>query len=96
MKKNNLNSINKIIKKIVSNPKLSIRLEELDAIEIWYNLIGDNLKKYILDSRVSEGVLYVKVKSATVKNELFYRKEMLIDKINSELKKQLIQDINIK
>ena len=96
MKKNNLNSINKIIKKIVSNPKLSIRLEELDAIEIWYNLIGDNLKKYILDSRVSEGVLYVKVKSATVKNELFYRKEMLIDKINSELKKQLIKDINIK
>ena len=96
MKKNNLNSINKIIKKIVSNPKLSIRLEELDAIEIWYNLIGDNLKKYVLDSRVSEGVLYVKVKSATVKNELFYRKEMLIDKINSELKKQLIQDINIK
>ena len=96
MKKNNLNSINKIIKKIVSNPKLSIRLEELDAIEIWYDLIGDNLKKYILDSRVSEGVLYVKVKSATVKNELFYRKEMLIDKINSELKKQLIQDINIK
>ncbi len=96
MKKNNLNSINKIIKKIVSNPKLSIRLEELDAIEIWYNLIGNNLKKYILDSRVSEGVLYVKVKSATVKNELFYRKEMLIDKINSELKKQLIQDINIK
>tara|TARA_B100000401_G_C52520732_1_gene584199 strand:+ start:362 stop:652 length:291 start_codon:yes stop_codon:yes gene_type:complete len=96
MKKNNLNSINKIIKKIVSNPKLSIRLEELDAIEIWYNLIGDNLKKYILDSRVSEGVLYVKVKSSTVKNELFYRKEMLIDKINSELKKQLIQDINIK
>jgi len=96
MKKNNLNSINKIIKKIVSNPKLSIRLEELDAIEIWYNLIGDNLKKYISDSRVSEGVLYVKVKSATVKNELFYRKEMLIDKINSELKKQLIQDINIK
>ena len=68
MKKNNLNSINKIIKKIVSNPKLSIRLEELDAIEIWYNLIGDNLKKYILDSRVSEGVLYVKVKSPTVKN----------------------------
>ena len=96
MKKNNLNSINKIIKKIVSNPKLSIRLEELDAIEIWYNLIGDNLKKYILDSRVSEGVLYVKVKSATVKNELFYRKEMLIEKINIELKKQLIQDINIK
>ena len=96
MKKNNLNSINKIIKKIVSNPKLSNRLEELDAIEIWYNLIGDNLKKYILDSRVSEGVLYVKVKSATVKNELFYRKEMLIEKINSELKKQLIQDINIK
>ena len=96
MKKNNLNSINKIIKKIVSNPKLSIRLEELDAIEIWYNLIGDNLKKYILDSRVSEGVIYVKVKSETVKNELFYRKEMLIDKINSELKKQLIQDINIK
>tara|TARA_B100001778_G_C18575435_1_gene624716 strand:- start:554 stop:844 length:291 start_codon:yes stop_codon:yes gene_type:complete len=96
MKKNNLNSINKIIKKIVSNPKLSNRLEELDAIEIWYNLIGDNLKKYILDSRVSEGVLYVKVKSAPVKNELFYRKEMLIEKINSELKKQLIQDINIK
>ncbi len=96
MKKNNLNSINKIIKKIVSNPKLSIRLEELDAIEIWYNLIGDNLKKYVLDSRVSEGVLYVKVKSAVVKNELFFRKEMLIDKINSELKKQLIQDINIK
>ena len=39
------------------------------------------------------GNLYVKLKSAPLKNELNYNKEKLINEINKELKEKLVKKI---
>mgnify|MGYP006237731273 CR=1 FL=1 len=88
--------VGEIIKKLMRNPKLSEKLDKLDALEIWNEIIGIQLCKYILDQKIHKGILYVKLKSAVVRNELSYNKSDLINQINQKLEKDLISDIVLK
>jgi hypothetical protein len=96
MRGNNHRRVGDIIKKLMKNPKLSERLDELDAIEIWEELIGFTLCKYIADQKIYKGILHVKLKSAVVRDELSYKKSSLIFQINQRLGKVLITDISLK
>ena len=92
----NMNSLSTIIRKILKNPKLSKRLDNIKIIEIWNELIGSNLEKYILDSKVYKGKLYIKLKSSTLRNEFTYKKSELLKQINNRFGKQVIDDIIFK
>ena len=96
MRGNNNRTLGEIIKRLMQNPKLSDRLENLDAIDAWKEIIGVPLFKYIIDQKVYKGVLYVKLKSSVVRNELSYKKSEFIQKINERLGKDLITDIVLK
>ena len=96
MRGNNHRRVGEIIKKLMKNPKLSEKLDELDAIDIWEELIGSALCKYIVDQKIYKGILHVKLKSAVVRDELSYKKSSLIFKINQRLGKFLITDIFLK
>lgn len=88
--------IGDIIRKLMSNPKLAGKLDKLDALQIWEELIGEQLCKYITDQKIYKGTLYVKLRSAVVRNELSYKKSEFIQKINNQLGKELIKEIVLK
>lgn len=96
MMRNNLNNISTIIKKLMNNPKLSKRLDNLDIIDIWKELIGKQLQRYITNVRVINENLVVKVNSSILRNELSYKKTELIKKINTKIGKEVIKDIILK
>ena len=91
-----MNSLSNIMRKILKNPKLSKRLDNIKIIEIWNELIGSNLEKYVLDSKVYKGKLYIKLKSSTLRNEFTYKKSELLKQINNRFGKQVIDDIVFK
>ncbi len=91
-----MNSLSTIMRKILKNPKLSKRLDNIKIIEIWNELIGSNLEKYVLDSKVYKGKLYIKLKSSTLRNEFTYKKSELLKQINNRFGKQVIDDIVFK
>ena len=92
----NMNSLSSVMRKILRNPKLSERLIKLDILEIWNEIIGPNLQKYVIDSKVYKDKLYVKLKSSNLRNEFSYRKTDIINQINSRVGKKLIIDIIFK
>ena len=92
----NMNSLSTIMRKILKNPKLSKRLDNIKIIEIWNELIGNNLEKYVLDSKVYKGKLFIKLKSSTLRNEFTYKKSELLKQINNRFGKQVIDDIVFK
>ena len=92
----NMNSLSTIMRKILKNPKLSKRLDNIKIIEIWNELIGSNLEKYVIDSKVYKGKLYIKLKSSTLRNEFTYKKSELLKQINNRFGKQVIDDIIFK
>jgi len=96
MRGNNNRKVGDIIRKLMKNPKLAGKLDELDALQIWEELIGTQLCKYIIEQKIYKGTLYVKLKSPVVRNELSYKKSEFIEKINNELGKELVKDIVLK
>tara|TARA_X000000368_G_scaffold113324_1_gene88379 strand:- start:74 stop:370 length:297 start_codon:yes stop_codon:yes gene_type:complete len=92
----NMKSLSSVMRKILRNPKLSERLVKLDILEIWDDIIGSNLQKYVTDSKVYKDKLYVKLKSSNLRNEFSYRKTDIINQINSRVGKKLIVDIIFK
>ena len=96
MKKTNLNKLSDVIKGVMSNPKIRRKMEELDILEVWEDLLGNNLNKYVKETKIYNKVLYVKFHSSTLRNELKFQKKEMIEKINEQLGKSLIKDIIFK
>ena len=96
MRGNNTNNVGDIIRKLMKNPKLADRLDELDALEVWKELIGKQLQNYIAEARMIKGSLLIKVTSAPLRNELSYKKTDLIKQINTKLGKEVVKEIVLK
>ena len=96
MRGNNTNNVGDIIKRLMKNPKLADRLDELDALQVWKELIGKQLENYIAEARMIKGKLLIKVKSAPLRNELSYKKTELISQINTKLGKEVVKEVILK
>jgi len=96
MRGNNTNNVGDIIRRLMKNPKLADRLDELDALEVWKELIGKQLQNYIAEARMIKGSLLIKVTSAPLRNELSYKKTDLIKQINTKLGKDVVKEIVLK
>ena len=96
MRGKNTHNVGDIIRKLMKNPKLAGKLDELDALVIWDDLIGDALMKYIVSQKIHKGILHVKLKSAPMRNELSYKKTELKQQINKRLGKPFLKDIILK
>ena len=93
MRGNNTYNVGEIIKKLMKNPKLASKLDELDALSIWDDIIGEALKKYIINQKIIKDKLYIKLSSAPMRNELSYKKTELQSRINKQLGKNFIKEI---
>ena len=96
MKRDNTNIIGDIVRKLMRNPKLAKKLDELDALNICKEVIGEKLNKYINDIIISNGKLIIKLKSAVLRNELSYQKTNIITKVNNKLGKEIIKELILK
>ena len=96
MRRNNINTIGQVIKKLIKNKKLSKRLDALIVLDVWNNIIGKDLEKYIKSTKLVDNKLYVKLRSSIVRNEMSYKKTQLIQRINKKLNKDVIKDIILK
>ena len=96
MRRNNINTIGQVIKKLIKNKKLSKRLDALNVLDVWNNIIGKDLEKYIKSTKLVDDKLYVKLRSSIVRNEMSYKKTQLIQRINKKLNKEVIKDIILK
>ena len=96
MRRNNINTLGQVIKKLIKNKKLSKRLDALKVLDVWNNIIGKDLEKYIKSTKLVDDKLYVKLRSSIVRNEMYYKKTQLIERINKKLNKDVIKDIILK
>ena len=96
MRRNNINTLGQVIKKLMRNNKLSKRLDDLNVLDVWNNIIGKDLEKYIKSTKLVDDKLHVKLRSSIVRNEITYKKTELIQRINEKLSKDSIKDIILK
>ena len=93
MRSQNNYKIGDVIKKLMKNPKLANKLENLAAIYAWKEIVGKQICNYIKDQKIHKNILYVQLKSSVIRNELSYKKTEIINEINQKIGKKLINDI---
>lgn len=68
---------------------------EVKAEEAWRTVMGKFFEKYTDKVEVRQRVLYVKINSPAMRQELTYGKSKIIANINEEIKKDFLMDVKI-
>lgn len=75
---------------------LGDRLDEVSLIKSWEEVVGKMIAKHTADIFFKNGVLYITLDSAPLRQELSYAKTKLIDKLNEHAGRRMVVDINLK
>ncbi|MDE6409968.1 MAG: DUF721 domain-containing protein [Muribaculaceae bacterium] len=96
MKRTEPESIGDVLRLTIQESNMTGRLDECKAIDLWPQLMGENMARRMSRPRVSCGVMVVYVDSAVLRQELNMRRSGIIEAINSRLGKEVIKMIRFK
>ena len=91
-----MKKIDSLIKKITDKPKISEGLRKIDIKEVVKNVLGKNLLNYIKYIHVIDEKLIIKLNSSSLRSELSYSKDKLLQNINDNLQESEIKEIILK
>lgn len=94
-KRGELKNISKIIEDVFSQKHFRIGIDNIRVQDAWVKTMGENIQKYTYKVYYKKGVLYVKLKSSVLKEELTFEKVKIIKLINNELGKEYIKDMEL-
>ena len=94
-KRGELKNISKIIEDVFSQKHFRIGIDNIKVQEAWVKTMGNNIQKYTYKVYYKKGILYVKLKSSVLKEELTFEKVKIIKLINKELGKEYIKDMEL-
>jgi predicted nucleic acid-binding Zn ribbon protein len=94
MKRQNTQSISDILREMIeNNQRLSTGLQETQVIQNWPQLLGPSVARHTEQVYLSKGVLFVKLNSSVVRNELLMLKEKIIKSLNQSVNATVVNDI---
>ncbi|MDA8630773.1 DUF721 domain-containing protein [Flavobacteriaceae bacterium] len=94
-KRGELKNISKIIEDVFSQKHFRIGIDNIKVQDAWVKTMGKNIQKYTYKVYYQKGILYVKLKSSVLKEELTFEKVKIIKLINNELGKEYIKDMEL-
>jgi len=72
---------------------LEEKYNDMKVVHAWKDVVGKMIASHTMDLYVQRKVLFVKLDSDALRNELAYSKSLLIEKLNDAAGRQIIQDI---
>lgn len=69
------------------------KLTEYRAITEWADIVGEHIARETTATRISKGVLVVRVRTSTWRNELTLRKKEIIKRVNAALGAEVVKEI---
>lgn len=82
-----------VIDSLTNTLGIKSRLQEYEAVVQWEGIVGERIARMTTASRIVKGILFVKVKTSTWRNELNVRKKEIIEKINRGIGGEVVKDI---
>lgn len=94
MRYSNFQSLGDVIQQWKASNGVSERLKNAQVVSQWHQMISSVWGGSATRSAYfRDGVLYVRLSSAALRQELFFVKEKIKNNINNELKENYLQDI---
>ena len=88
-----MDKLGDILEKSLKRLDLSQRLEEYGVWPVWNEIVGAAIARNAQPEKIRNGTLFVKVASSTWMQELQYMKEMISEKLNQSLGRQVVKNV---
>ena len=82
-----------LIKAFYTQHKGPDYVDELKIINSWPKMVGPFIAKHTIDLSIRNKVLFVRVDSDSLRNELSYSKSLLLKNLNEVVGKEAISEI---
>ena len=96
MKKKKTLSISEILPHVIQesfNKEVKEQLELPTIINAWKILLGETICTYTTDYSFNNGIFYVKITSAVLRNDLFLERSSLLQKLNQQIGSNKVKSI---
>jgi predicted nucleic acid-binding Zn ribbon protein len=85
--------IKEAIERLLKVYKLDTKMVELDAVKCWEEMMGSAIAKRTREIFINKKILYLKLNSAPLKEELKMSKTLIIARLNERMGKEIITDV---
>ena len=82
-----------LIKEFYEQHRGSDYLDEIKLINSWPKVVGPFIASHTIDLSIKNQVLFVRVDSDALRNELNYSKSLLIKNLNEMVGKEMVTEI---
>lgn len=95
-RKSNEMPIKEAIERLLQVYKLDTKMVELDAVKCWEEMMGPAVARRTREIFINKKVLYLKLDSAPLKEELLMGKSLIVQRMNERMGKEVITDVFFK
>ncbi len=92
-KEGEIEKLGAVLEKSLKRLELSTSLEEYGIWPIWDDTVGPTIARNAQPEKIRHGTLFVKVSSPMWMQQLQYMKELLSDKLNQRLHREVVKNI---
>ena len=86
-------SVGELVREFYELHKGPDYVDELKVINSWKKVVGPFIASHTIDLAIRNHVLYVRVDSDALRNELSYSKSLLLKNLNEMVGKEVISEI---
>jgi predicted nucleic acid-binding Zn ribbon protein len=93
MKGSNQYTLKEAIQDLIKAYDLSGRLSESRILQSWEDVTGRVIARHTQSLYIRNKILYVKLDSPALKNELLFARQKIVDMLNNAVGEKVVEDI---
>lgn len=86
-------ALGKTIARLLKNMGIEQRIKEHQALNEWSEIVGEKVAAVTRANKVVDGILFVKVKNSSWRNELIYMRQEILVKIDQTVGTGVIKEL---
>ncbi len=93
MRRRNSEHIGDIISRYIREEGIETPLNQYRLLQAWTEVMGDAISNYTGEMFIKNQTLFIKIKSSILRQDLNASRNNIIQKLNNQVKAQVITDI---
>ena len=93
MKRESEFTLKEVINQLLNAYRWGNKLDEVKIVESWEKVVGGIIGRHTVNMSVRNKILYVKLDSSVLRSELHMAKSKIVQSLNKEVGKDVIDDI---
>lgn len=96
MSDSNEKPMKKLINSVFEMYRLTDKMEQVSLVRNWPDIVGEGISRKTNKVYTKDGKLFIYLESAALKNELYFHRDVIREKCNSYIGKDLIREVVIR